>query len=233
MKAGYANYPGYGNTPHGGIRGFEEIFSEGIDLASEKDLLGIDALILWGGSDISAELYGQKHYMSNYRAEPSERDLFEWELMKLAVRAKKPIIGICRGAQMLCAFAGGKLVQHVNGHQSGAHDVVTSEGEIFTKVSSLHHQMMYPFNLKKNEFQVLATTTRNLSNVYEGLTFDEKQTFKVLCEPEVVYFPRLKGMAIQCHPELHTGFNSFNKWVVAQTQELCFGVKAPVINNVC
>jgi gamma-glutamyl-gamma-aminobutyrate hydrolase PuuD len=94
---------------------------------------------------------------------------------------------------MLCALAGGFLIQHVNNH-SGYHPVVTEDGYEFT-VNSIHHQMMYPFDV---EHEILAKTQKNLSAVH----YDEDNKIVMPFEPEYVYFPTVKGFAVQWHPEM-------------------------------
>lgn len=182
------------------INPFHLIFDEKVD--ASKSLEGVDAVVFWGGTDIHPSLYGQqRHLNSQAGPNPSHRDLFEWKLMKWCKLHDIPMIGVCRGAQMLCAFAGGQLIQHVNHH--GAHHMMrTSDGEDL-HTTSCHHQMMYPWDVPH---ELLAWSVFNRSSIHE----DEKghqmdMTGKE--EPEVVYFPEIKGLAIQGHPE----------WVAPQT----------------
>ena len=223
MIAGYSDFPGYGNTPLGGIQGFTTLFAQGKRLNDEKSLGKIDALILWGGSDIGTSLYNEKpQYHYGVQEEASARDVFEWELIKKAVKAKIPIIGVCRGAQILCAFAGGKLVQHTGGHLY-PHSVKTYDGKVFEQVSSSHHQMMFPFHLNDDEYEVLATTNNLLGhfgnyNSYQGITLDEVKTLKEEMEPEVVFYKKLNAMAIQSHPEWQVN-HPFTNWCL--TEILC------------
>lgn len=154
------------------------------------------ALVVWGGQDISPSLYNKVNCGRTHADDrPSRRDQLEWDLMKGAKEKGVPIIGICRGAQMLCALAGGFLVQDITDHTS-AHNVETNEGLEF-HVSSLHHQMMYPFDV---EHQMIAWSQRKLSRHYADadkmIPVDE-----VPIEPEFVYFPKERGIAIQWHPE--------------------------------
>ena len=77
-------------------------------------------LILHGGADISPSLHNKKAapwtHANDY---PSPRDKAEVALAQRAIAPNIPIFGICRGAQLLTALAGGTLVQHVNGHAGG------------------------------------------------------------------------------------------------------------------
>lgn len=73
----------------------------------------IDKLLLGGGHDVTPKLYGQE--LHAYLEETNEkRDAFELELIQEAVKAGKPILGICRGMQLLNVAFGGTLYQDVS-----------------------------------------------------------------------------------------------------------------------
>jgi putative glutamine amidotransferase len=162
-------------------------------IENATELVSGDALIVWGGEDIHPSLYnkGRSRY-SGAQEKVSRRDLAEWGMMQRAKELNIPIIGVCRGAQMLCALAGGTLLQHVNNH-GGMHTVETFDGEKF-KVNSMHHQMMFPSTTNHN---VVAWCQQKRSDVY----FDVNNTVEIEQEPEFIYFPDVKGFAIQWHPE--------------------------------
>lgn len=157
-----------------------------------------DVLVLWGGEDISPALYNQgRSSLGHGDKIPSHRDAMEWALIQRAKELNIFIIGVCRGAQMLCAAAGGSLYQHVDKH-GGYHKVFTHDNkEIMT--NSLHHQMM---NLKNTE-NLLLGWTPNRSPRYVA----EKDGEDIYCEapevdPELVWFPNLNALAVQWHPEM-------------------------------
>jgi putative glutamine amidotransferase len=75
----------------------------------------VDALLLTGGPDISPSLYGQARE-SHTRPADHVRDDFEIALVRAAFAAGTPILGICRGMQMLNVALGGSLIQHIDGH---------------------------------------------------------------------------------------------------------------------
>ncbi len=69
-----------------------------------------DGFLFSGGSDIDPAWYGEAKL--NYCGEVvPERDAMEWMLMELALRQDKPLLGICRGSQVLNVFLGGTLYQ--------------------------------------------------------------------------------------------------------------------------
>lgn len=167
---------------------------DGYKVVDHEDQLDKDhALVVWGGADISPSLYGREvsqHTGADERL--SNRDYIEWNLMCRAVELGVPIIGICRGAQMLCALAGGYLIQDITNH-GWDHKVETIEGRVL-RVSSLHHQMMVP---DKAAHVLIAWSKHKLSQHY----MDVNTPVDIDVEPEFIYFPKEKGIAIQWHPE--------------------------------
>jgi len=192
MKLGYCPI-GNGSS----IAPFDDVFTEKQDVS--KSLEGVDAVVFWGGTDIHPSLYKQKaHSKSQVRGspEPSARDRFEWSVMRYCKLHDIPMIGVCRGAQLMCAFAGGKLIQHVDGHHS-EHGMTTLDGEIII-TTSCHHQMMYPYDVPH---AILATSRICESSTYQDGDDKEISSMFSRQEPEIVYFPKLNGLAIQGHPE--------------------------------
>ncbi len=72
----------------------------------------LDGIILAGGGDIEPEIYQGQPHTAVYAVD-SERDCFELQLAKLALGQNMPILGICRGLQVLNVADGGNLVAHV------------------------------------------------------------------------------------------------------------------------
>jgi putative glutamine amidotransferase len=77
-----------------------------------EQLAGLDALLLSGGVDVDPEYFGASHEAGLGEVDP-ERDQFELELYRLARAAGKPVLGICRGFQVINIAEGGTLHQHL------------------------------------------------------------------------------------------------------------------------
>jgi putative glutamine amidotransferase len=134
--------------------------SDDVDDA-ERLALTRDGFLFPGGSDIDPTLYGQKPSPRCGRLN-SRRDRVEPRLLMEALRARKPIFGICRGFQLLDVAMGGTLCQDIetdlptvaNRHfratriRGTAHAVAVMEGSLLSRcvgsgklaVNSVHHQ---------------------------------------------------------------------------------------------
>ena len=129
--------------------------------SADQYLQGIDGLLMTGGGDISPPLYGEQPVEGvDYFSQ--ERDIFEAELVRSSFKHNIPILGICRGLQVMNTTMGGTLYQdltkqvkdsitHCHKLSSDAslhHSVDIVKGsklfEIFGKekllVNSFHHQ---------------------------------------------------------------------------------------------
>ena len=81
----------------------------------EQALDLIDGLILAGGSDIDPGSYGQPAHPLTIDTVPA-RDRFEIALVRAAIARDMPVLGICRGMQLLNVALGGTLLQHLPDH---------------------------------------------------------------------------------------------------------------------
>jgi len=175
----------------------------------ELDSHGI--LVIWGGGDISPTMYNKPVSKRTHAdATLSNRDSIELALARRAIELGLPIVGVCRGAQILCALAGGFLIQHVN-HHGGHHVVKTYDGQR-VNTNSIHHQMMYPFDV---EHELRAWIEHPLSDTHIDVDENGKEFSRDMkIEPEYVYFPKIKGYAIQWHPEGMSGRAPANEWLL-------------------
>lgn len=71
--------------------------------------LSFDLLLLPGGGDFDPAFYGEKNAGAN--ASDGMLDLMQFQLLQLALVRQKPVIGICKGMQLIHVFFGGRLLQ--------------------------------------------------------------------------------------------------------------------------
>lgn len=91
---------------------------------AERALAGLDGLIVTGGRDLDPASYGHDRHPATDAPAP-DRDAWEFALLAAALRRRMPVLGICRGAQLLNVALGGTLHQHLpdilghSRHQAG------------------------------------------------------------------------------------------------------------------
>lgn len=111
----------------------------------------LDGVVVAGGPDVEPVRYGAER---EERTGPParERDAWELALIEAALASGKPLLGICRGMQLLNVALGGTLVQHMEGHTAGTgvfgtHAVTPVPGTLYARVApeetavpTYHHQ---------------------------------------------------------------------------------------------
>jgi len=173
-----------------------------------------DFLLLTGGADINPSYYGQER---SDRIHPSyydaKRDEKEFDLANEAILSDIPIIGVCRGAQWLAILAGGSLIQHVDGHETGMHflELYDPDDPEFNRVSmsTSHHQMC---NLTGVDHMLYAWTN-HLSSLYLGQKGVKLFPKGLTKEPEIFYIPNIRGFGIQGHPEYLSRHAPGNRYI--------------------
>jgi putative glutamine amidotransferase len=126
-----------------------------------RDLVDhLDGLVLQGGIDIAPQTYGARPWQDKAEYDPI-RDEYELELLRGFIDADKPVLGVCRGCQLLNVYCGGTLVQDIPTQWPGAiahadtvrydrlaHEVHFMPGSHLAaiygyeprRITSLHHQ---------------------------------------------------------------------------------------------
>lgn len=184
---------------------------------SIDEMLKCDFLLLTGGEDIDPVFYGHTPIQQCCHIPDNDRDKSEWELGQAAIEADIPIIGICRGAQWLSILAGGTLFQHVNGHQSGTHTLITEETTPEPlKITTAHHQMC---DLRNVEHMLLAWTN-HLSTQYLSDGSVNLYPHGLSKEPEIFYIPSIRGFGVQGHPEWMADTNPATQYIRSKLRDI-------------
>lgn len=167
-------------------------------------------LILWGGTDINPQIYGQTR-LPQTDFPDVKRDAYEISQVNNAMFKGEPIIGICRGAQLLCTLNDGNLYQHSVGHNR-SHDIIVEyfSGDRIVALSKIknvaadHHQIMCPAGVY---------TLYAYSNHETEVWNEDGERSVINFVPEVIWWPETKCLAIQPHPEWMTKDHPFNIWL--------------------
>lgn len=174
-------------------------------LAKEADIL-----VFTGGSDVTPALYGEPlHPATDYN---QGRDLREIEVV-LDYMFKKPLVGICRGAQFLNVMNGGKLWQHVNNHAiGGTHWVnkLNAAGQV--QCTSTHHQQM-----RAAEGATMLGSSSIATEKYSGWSPNQNQVDGY--DLEVLHYGKTNSLCFQPHPEFVRKGHECQSWFFELVEE--------------
>lgn len=153
----------------------------------------LDGLLLSGGADVDPARYGAPLDPATGPIEPA-RDEFELGLVDMAVDDGLPVLGICRGLQLLNVWAGGTLHQHVPSH--ARYDIAPDErfdeltiepgsllAELYGtshRVNSLHHQTV------EHVADGWVVTARSADGAVEALEWPGHDVIAVQWHPELL-----------------------------------------------
>jgi len=167
--------------------------AEPVDLVpGTRALPDVDGLLLPGGWDVDPSFYGERRDEKLGETDP-ELDETELALFGQAREREIPVLGICRGQQVINVAMGGSLVQHLEGHEVRslgrshlAHTIdvePTSElgqaaGEHKVRVNSLHHQAI------KRLGAGLQQSASGEDGTVEGVESNDGLIVAVQCHPE-------------------------------------------------
>jgi putative glutamine amidotransferase len=164
----------------------------------------LDGLVLQGGADVSPQSYSEAATRPEWSGDRA-RDMYELELLHEFVEAGKPVLGICRGCQLINVAFGGTLyqdiasdvpaaIEHVNDlYDSHYHVIHFPQGSalrsLFSSkpealVNSIHHQAV-----KDLGRDLVVEAVSGKDNIVEAVRY-RKARFV---------------MGLQWHPEFHRG----------------------------
>lgn len=173
----------------------------------------LDGLIIAGGDDVDSRRYGQAPGPKSGPFDTA-RDDFEFSVLEAALDRDIPVLGVCRGNQLINVALGGTLVQHLEvgtgeSHASYAyprahrsHEVSIDEGSVIhglygptTRVNSFHHQAV------DEPGKGIVVVARAADGVIEGIELSGRPV-----------------VGVQWHPECFGGDPIF-EWLVTASQE--------------
>lgn len=157
-----------------------------------------DIAVFTGGADVSPFLYGEDPMKGTYT--DWKRDRSEIKAFK-SIRALKPKIGICRGAQFANVMSGGRMWQDCDGHR-GTHMAFDIRTKKLIEVTSTHHQMMRPATNATYIAYGGKSTYRDSDDYRTSQKYAENEPEKWR-DTEVIWYDNTKSLCFQPHPEYH------------------------------
>jgi putative glutamine amidotransferase len=156
-----------------------------------------DGFLFAGGDDVDPKHYGEEVKFDNVETTPI-RDDFELALVEVIKNDHRPILGICRGVQLLNVAFGGSLYQHIDGHrqeESGTKNLRAAK----IAEGTLLHKLAGTTDIKTNSFHHQA-----VKDVAPGFVVSaraEDGTVEAI-EPENQLNSSRFFLAVQWHPEI-------------------------------
>jgi putative glutamine amidotransferase len=179
----------------------------------------MDGFILTGGTDIAPECYGEEPILDGRWKGDIFRDVYELKILKYAIEHDKPILGMCRGLQLLNVYMGGTLHQDTCTQKKDAlvhrdaqiyddltHSIAFTKGKMMDRlyghvtnpiVNSVHHQSIKDLG---KDLDVLAYCPED--GIVEAIMYNKA--------------PEGKVVAVQWHPE----FTESQKVPIVDTRNL-------------
>lgn len=171
------------------------------NIEGEREAIArMDGLLLTGGADVHPSRYGEAPDPAAGLLLNEARDAVDFPLLEEALERDLPVVGICRGLQVLNVACGGSLLQHIDGHRAAGpleavqHRIWITPGSKLAaivgaggqvRVNSVHHQGL----TEARRAPSLMSTAYSVEDaLVEGLE-SPRHRFVV---------------AVQCHPERTT-----------------------------
>lgn len=171
------------------------------DLDGVSELVAMaDAVILTGGHDVNPLIYGEE-LQKGIQGISNERDAFDLKLIEEALKQGKPMLGICRGMQLINAYLGGTLYQDIYKanvakleHVSfdtlsvGAHHITIKEQSFLHRATGLkkmlvnteHHQAV------KDIAEGFKVTAKSSDGIIEAMEDVHRKIYLVQFHPEAM-----------------------------------------------
>ncbi len=169
----------------GAVLPYENSFTKTEEYGKE-----FDGFMFCGGDDIDPKYYGEINTASKNIC--SIRDEFEFAMLDFAFTLDKPILGICRGAQLINVYLGGTLYQHIENHR-----FPKEQGECFHEIEILNRAKIFNF-VDKSTYCVNSFHHQCVKQLGRDLIVNAKcgDVIEAFCHKDRRYC-----LGVQWHPE--------------------------------
>ncbi len=188
--------------------------------SSESEVIDrLDALLVTGGQDVHPDLWGGDLTAVDAGADPRrdanvhdrERDLYEISLVRAAVDRRLPVLGICRGHQVLNVALGGSLVEDIpiTSVIHAAQEPPPNPGTPDHVVTSVEHSLVR--DLYGTSFQTNSLHHQAVGECGAGVLATSHTADGCIESIELTGYPVL---GVQWHPEWHIDLDPVFPWLV-------------------
>lgn len=162
----------------------------------------VDAVILPGGADVAPKSYGQDPLQHEWQGDVY-RDHYELEIFHHCLDRKKPVLGICRGLQIINIAFGGSLYQDI--HSQHETNTIHRDGQTYDK--NFHEIEIYPQSILSKIYQQNTVAVVNSIHHQAIREIAEDLTVEAVSKTDgIIEAVSYKGKenfiyAVQWHPE--------------------------------
>jgi putative glutamine amidotransferase len=172
-------------------------------------LARLDGVVISGGADVDPANYGHAPHARLGQPEP-ERDDWELAVIAEALRTGVPLLGICRGAQLLQVHLGGALVQHVDLDDGVGHPRFDEQRSVPCHLVEFAAGTL-AHSLYGDAIQVNSLHHQTIESVATGLVASGTALDGVI---EAVELPGHIALGVQWHPEMLADLDPSLVWLV-------------------
>lgn len=177
-----------------------------------ENLKKIKGLILSGGIDIYPELYNDWETKEDTGKYNTDRDGFEYKLIEYSINNNIPILGICRGCQLINVFFNGSLIYDIPSIRKVDHDRIDDNTMRIHNVNVFERSLLYNSVLSLNG-NVTSSHHQSVDRLGEGLMVSAKADDGII---EAIEYANNSNkpflLGIQWHPERFSNFeDAFSK----------------------
>jgi len=126
------------------------------ELDNAREIEKLHGLLLSGGGDVHPRYYGKENQLHKTKGVNERRDEFEFAVIERALDADMPILGICRGMQIMNVYLGGSLIVDLASEGFNDHTSTADDRGAMHRISIIPHSML----------QVLIGTTETEVNTF-------------------------------------------------------------------